>query len=303
MQYLEEWLDASDGHKIPVKVWRPRQPERMLVIVHGMAEHASRYAPLAEWLTEHQVAVVALEQRGHSDDCPDADLGHLADQDGWQKAVDDVAQVIAYARQLEADLPLTLFGHSMGSFVVQNLVQHYGDEVDALVLGSTNRINRPLLWLSKLTVNLIGLLSGFRNASGVIERVQFGSYNRRFKPNRTAFDWLSRDPDQVDAYLEDAYCGFACTPRFWSDLIGGMLSIQPQTWPKNLPVHLMSGSDDGLGEWGRGIRRHIDDLRAAGVRVESTRLFDGGRHELINEINAEEVWHYLQNCLAVSKGV
>jgi len=290
MQYLEEWLEADDGHSIPIKVWRPRQPNRTLVIVHGMAEHAARYAPLAEWLTEHQVAVVALEQRGHSDDCPDEHIGHLADDNGWQKAVDDVAQVIRYAQQLEPGLPLTLFGHSMGSFVVQCVAQQYGDEIDALVLGSTNRINRPKLLASKAVVKLVGLLSGFRNASGFIETVNFGPYNRRFKPNRTNFDWLSRDTAQVDAYIDDAYCGFACTPRLWSDLIGGMLSIRPHTWRKDLPVHLLSGTEDGLGEWGRGIRRHIEALKAAGVQVASTRLFEGGRHELINEINADEVW-------------
>lgn len=298
MQYLEEWLEANDGHSIPVKVWRPRQPERILVIIHGMAEHAARYAPLAEWLTEQQVAVVALEQRGHSDDCPDEDLGHLADHNGWQKAVSDVGQVIHYARELEPGLPLTLFGHSMGSFVAQCVVQQFGDDLDALVLGSTNRINRPLLLASKQVVNLVGLLSGFRNASGFIETVNFGAYNRHFKPNRTDFDWISRDSAQVDAYIDDAYCGFACTPQFWSDLIGGMLTIRPETWPKDLPVHLMSGTDDGLGEWGRGIRRHIEALKAAGVQVASTRLFEGGRHELINEINADEVWQHLESCLA-----
>ena len=298
MQYLEEWLEADDGHSIPIKVWRPRQPDRTLVIVHGMAEHAARYAPLAEWLTEHKIAVVALEQRGHSDDCPDADLGHLADHNGWQKAVDDVAQVIRYARQLEPGLPLTLLGHSMGSFVAQCVAQQYGKEIDALVLSSTNRINRPMLMASKQIVNLVGLLSGFRNASGFIESVNFGPYNRRFKPNRTDFDWLSRDTAQVDAYIDDAYCGFACTPRLWSDLIGGMLSIRPQTWRKDLPVHLLSGTEDGLGEWGRGIRRHIEALKAAGVQVASTRLFEGGRHELINEINADEVWQHLESCLA-----
>lgn len=300
MQYLEEWLDAEDGHSIPVKVWRPRQPERLLVIVHGMAEHAARYAPLAEWLTEQQVAVVALEQRGHSDDCPDEELGHLADTDGWQKAIHDVGQVIHYARALEPQLPVTLFGHSMGSFVVQCVAQQYAQDIDALVLSATNRINRPMLKASKLIVNLVGRLRGFRNATGFIERVNFGAYNRHFKPNRTDYDWLSRDTTQVDAYIEDAYCGFACTPRLWSDLIAGMLTIRPETWAKDLPVHLMSGSEDGLGEWGRGIARHIDDLNTAGVQVASNRLFEGGRHELINEINAGEVWEYLYSCLARS---
>lgn len=298
MQYLEEWLEAEDGHKIPVKVWRPRQPDRVLVIVHGMAEHAARYAPLAEWLTERQVAVVAIEQRGHSDETPDEDLGHLADHNGWQKAVSDVIQVVAYAKQLEPGLPLTLFGHSMGSFVVQHVIQQDGAALDAVIISSTRRPNRPMLRASKLAVAVIGTLTGWRNASGLIEKIEFGAYNRKFKPNRTNSDWISRDTHQVDAYLEDAYCGFACTPRFWSDLTGGLIGIRPQLWPQDLPVHLMSGTDDPLGGMGKGIRGYVEDLRRAGVRVESARLFEGGRHELINELNAEEVWQHLESCLA-----
>lgn len=105
MQYLEEWLTASDGHAIPVKVWRPRAPKAMLVIAHGMAEHASRYAPLADWLNNRNIAVVAVEHRGHSDDCPEADLGHYADQDGWNKVITDFDQVVDYARSLEPEAP------------------------------------------------------------------------------------------------------------------------------------------------------------------------------------------------------
>lgn len=298
MQYLEEWLDAPDGHSIPVKVWRPRQPKQLLVIVHGMAEHAGRYAQTAEWLTEQQVAVVALEQRGHSDECPPEDLGHLADQDGWQKAIDDVAQVIDYARQLEPGLPLTLFGHSMGSFVVQNVIQQYGEQLDAVVLGSTRQLRRLPLQLSRLAVKLTGLLFGRRNANGFIERIEFGKYNRHFKPNRTDSDWISSDPAQVDDYLDDAFCGFACTPAFWDDMTGGLLAIDPGRWPKDLPVHLMSGTEDPLGDMGVGIQRQIAALRAAGVRVESTCLFDGGRHELLNDRHFPDARDYLLSCLA-----
>lgn len=298
MQYLEELLPASDGHEIPVKVWRPREPDSVLVISHGMAEHASRYAPLAEWLTEHDIAVVAVEHRGHSDDCADEDLGHYADSDGWNTVVTDLDEVVTYAKSLEPGRPVTLFGHSMGSFIAQSYTQRFGDRLDALVLCATNRINRPQLRVSKLLVDLIKAVRGPRRVSDLIEGMTFGAFNKKFKPNRTSHDWLSRDAVQVDAYLEDAYCGFGCTTQLWSDFIGGMLTIDPTHWRKDLPVHLMSGTDDPVGEMGRGIRRHIDDLRSAGVMVASTRLFDGARHELINEINADEVWEHLLTCVA-----
>ena len=298
MQYLEELLPAGDGHDIPVKVWRPREPNAVLVISHGMAEHAGRYAPLAEWLTEHKVAVVAVEHRGHSDHCDDRDLGHYADSDGWNKVVTDLDAVVSYAQSLEPGRPVTLFGHSMGSFIAQSYAQRFGDRLDALVLCATNRINKPQLQVSKWLVDAIKAVRGPRHVSDLIEGMTFGAFNKPFKPNRTSHDWLSRDPAQVDEYLDDAYCGFGCTTQLWSDFIGGMLTIDPNRWRKDLPVHLMSGTDDPVGEMGKGIRKHIEAIRAAGVTVGSTRLFEGGRHELVNEINAREVWEHLLSCIA-----
>lgn len=301
MQYLEELLPAGDDHEIPVKVWRPRHPRALLIISHGMAEHAGRYAPLAEWLTEREVAVVAVEHRGHSDHCDEEDLGHYADRDGWNKVITDLHEVVRYARSLEPGCPVTLFGHSMGSFIAQAYIQRFGEHIDALALCATNRINRPDLRLSKFKVDLLKAIKGPRYVSPLVEKLSFEKFNKRFKPNRTTHDWLSRDPAQVDEYLEDAYCGFGCTLQLWSDFIGGMLTIDPNTWPKDLPVHLMSGTDDPVGEMGKGIQRHIDDIRHAGVTIGSTRLFEGGRHELVNEINALEVWEHLLSCLAMAE--
>ena len=297
MQYLEEWLTASDGHAIPVKVWRPRAPRATLVIAHGMAEHASRYAPLADWLNNRDIAVVAIEHRGHSDDCPEADLGHYADQDGWNKVITDLDQVVDYARSLEPDAPLTLFGHSMGSFIAQAYVQRFGDKLQGLILCATNRINRPQLMVSKLMVDTIKAAKGPRHLSPLVTKMTFGAFNKAFKPNRTTHDWLSRDTDQVDAYLEDAYCGFDCTVQLWSDFIGGLLTIDPRQWPKDLPVHVMSGTDDPVGEFGKGIGKHIEAIKAARVTLASTRLFEGARHELVNETNALEVWEHLAGCV------
>lgn len=299
MQYLEELLPARDGHEIPVKVWRPRQPRALLVISHGMAEHASRYAPLAEWLTERDIAVVAVEHRGHSDHCEDEDLGHYADEDGWNKVVTDLDEVVTYAKKLEPGCPVTLFGHSMGSFIAQSYLQRFGNRLDAVILGSTNRIDRPKLVMAKLLVDTIKAIKGPRHVSPFIDNLSFGAFNKLFKPNRTTHDWLSRDPNQVNAYIEDAYCGFGCTTQFWSDFLGGMLTINPTHWRKDLPVHFMSGTQDPVGEMGKGIRKHIVAAESAGVTVASVRLFEGGRHELVNEMNALEVWEHLLGCIAI----
>lgn len=297
MDLQESFINSPDHHRIPILSWAPNNPTTVLVIAHGMAEHAARYQPLAQWLNQHQVAVIAVQHRGHGPHCPDADLGHYADKRGWQKVVDDLQQVVVHARKRYPDIPLTLFGHSMGSFIAQAFTQQYGDQIDNLILCATNRIDKPKLRASLVLVRSIRALRGKRHRSRLIDNMTFGAFNKAFAPNRTSHDWLSRDPQQVDRYLKDPLCGFSCTVGLWSDFVGGMLGINPRVWRKNLPVHLLAGDYDPVGEMGRGFSRHVANLRAAGVKVASERLFEGARHELVNETNADEVRHHILNCL------
>jgi alpha-beta hydrolase superfamily lysophospholipase len=211
--------------------------------------------------------------------------------------VDDLQQVIVHARKQYPDLPLTLLGHSMGSFIAQAFTQQYGDQIDNLILCATNRIDKPRLWISLALVRVIRALRGKRHHSALIDNMTFGAFNKAFAPNRTSHDWLSRDPQQVDRYLKDPLCGFSCTAGLWSDFIGGMLAINPKAWRKDLPVHLLAGDRDPVGEMGRGVSRHVANLRAAGVRVDSERMFAGARHELVNELNAHEVWEHILDCI------
>lgn len=295
----EHSLTATDGRTIPVNVWLPDAPVAVLVIAHGMAEHASRYDPLARWLMERQIAVVAADHRGHGPACPPDKLGFFGPAQGWDKVIKDLHQVVNYAHSLAPEKPLTLLGHSMGSFIAQAYIQRYSDTLDALILSATNRINRPALAVSRWLIRLIKTFKGPRHISPMINNMTFGAFNKPFRPNRTDYDWLSRDTSQVDRYIADPYCGFSCTTQLWNDFISGMMAINPALWPRNLPVHLLAGTDDPVGEMGTGVRRHEADIEAAGVKITSCRLFEGGRHELINETNADEVWAHIAGCLAV----
>lgn len=300
MSHQETFLIASDSRRIPVYTWRPDHPKAVLVISHGMAEYGARYEPLAQWLRDQDILVVTLDHRGHGPHCPPEDRGHYADHDGWQKVIDDLNQVIRYAHTLAPDTPLTLFGHSMGSFIAQACAQQHGDALDSLILCATNRINRKELKASRLLIGSIRKLRGPRHHSTLIGDMTFGSFNKKFQPNRTSHDWLSRDPEQVDRYLADPCCGFECTTQLWYDFISGMLTIDPQLWRKDLPVHLIAGSADPVGEMGRGVSLHCEALHQAGIAVASFRLYDSARHELINEINAGEVWQHLLGCLPLA---
>lgn len=297
MDLQESFINSPDHHRIPLLSWAPEKKTAVMVIAHGMAEHAARYQPLAQWLNQQGVAVFAIQHRGHGPHCPESDLGHYANDRGWQQVVDDLQQVVVHARKQYPDLPLTLFGHSMGSFIAQAFTQQYGDQIDNLILCATNRIDKPRLVVSLALVRLIRALRGKKHHSPLVNNLTFGAFNRAFAPNRTSHDWLSRDPQQVDRYLKDPLCGFSCTVGLWSDFIGGMLGINPSGWRKDLPVHLLAGDNDPVGEMGKGFSRHVANLQAAGVNVVSERLFPGARHELVNETNASEVQNHILECI------
>ncbi|MET4025465.1 alpha-beta hydrolase superfamily lysophospholipase [Marinobacter sp. MBR-99] len=289
-------LTSPDNHQINATLFEPGpSPDCCLIISHGMAEHGDRYAALASWLAGQGVAVISYHHRGHG---PGSEHpGHYADTDGWQKVVGDLNLVVDHARERMPAAPVALLGHSMGSFIAQSYAQQYGQNLDTLILSATNRIHTPELRLSLILVSLIRALRGQRHASKTIARMTFGKFNRQFEPTRTSCDWLSRDPNQVDLYLADPCCGFECTTGLWQDFIRGMLSINPAQWRPDLPVHLFAGTDDPVGEMGKGIRRHFQTIREAGVEQVTLRLFEGGRHEMLNETNAEAVWQHLLQCL------
>lgn len=286
-------LTAPDGHTINGWQYLPDIPAGTLVISHGMAEHGDRYRELARWLMARQILVITFHHRGHGPDCPEQRQGHYADADGWSKVVGDLQQVIEATRTTYPELPVNLLGHSMGSFIAQSCAQQDSHHIDNLILSATNRINRGQLGIFRLVVQLLAALLGHRRHSRLPGRLTFGQFNRAFRPNRTTGDWLSRDPDQVDRYQSDPACGFDCTLGLWRDFIGGMLSIRPDRWRRDLPVHLFSGTEDAVGEMGKGVRKHFQTIRESGVEQVTLRLFAGGRHEMLNETNRLEVWQYL----------
>lgn len=286
-------LNPGDGHTITGTVFEPESPTAFLIISHGMAEHGDRYIPLARWLGENGIAVIIYHHRGHGPSCPSETLGHYADQNGWTRVVADLHQVVLHTHERSPGLPVNLLGHSMGSFIAQAYAQIHGDNLDALILSATNRIYRLQLAASRTLIGLIRLVRGKRHRSRLVTRMTFDQFNNKFRPNRTNADWLSRDPDQVDCYIADPLCGFDCTVGLWWDFIGGMLRLSPSAFRKDLPVHLFSGTEDAVGEMGRGVRRHFQAIREAGAENVTLRLFEGGRHEMLNETNRDEVWDYL----------
>jgi alpha-beta hydrolase superfamily lysophospholipase len=298
--HLRHELLAADDHRIPIRIWVPQKrdaPSAILQVLHGLGEHSGRYSRFAGYCCEHGLAVVAHDHRGHGVACEPSMLGHFADRQGWEKVVSDAVEVQRFAAQQWPAKPLALFGHSMGSFIAQSVVAREPGKVSALVLSASTFGPRAQLRLGRALARLVILSLGGRAKSPLLNRLGIGNLNRRFAPNRTTFDWLSRDEVEVDRYIADPLCGFPLSNRLWYDLLGGMLEVMSlrrlRCIPASMPILITGGENDPLGGW-RGQGRLAEAFVKSGHAHVELKLYPGGRHEMLNETNRDE---FTQNLL------
>jgi alpha-beta hydrolase superfamily lysophospholipase len=295
MQASSFTLATHDGIQLHVNRWLPDGPVKAVVqVAHGMAEHSERYARFAERLTAAGYAVYAGDHRGHGGTAREAsDAGYFADRDGWDTVVDDLHLLAERAREENPGLPFFLFGHSMGSFLSRTYAARFGGELDGLVLSGTAGDPGILGKVGLVLASVEARLRGPRHVSRLMDTLTFGQYNSAFKPNRTKFDWLSRDEAEVDLYVADELCGNVFTSGFYTDLLRGLAAVNSDKEvarvPKDLPVHLVAGSLDPVGGQGKGVRQVADQYTRLGVRDVTVKLWPEARHEILNETNRDEV--------------
>jgi len=258
-----------------------------------MAEHASRYARFAASAVEEGYAVLAEDHRGHGATAAPDGFGFIAERDGWDRVVADMGTVLDAARRAWPDVPVFLVGHSWGSFLARDLAARRGGELAGLILLGTGAGIGALAGPAAAICAGESRLRGPRRPSRLLNALAFGPYQRHFAPNRTEADWISRDVHEVDRYVADPWCGFAYPSSFYRDIISGQEVVNTAAHaaavPAGLPMLLASGGRDPVGAMGRGVQRAATLYRRAGVREVSVILYPGGRHELLNETNRDQV--------------
>ncbi len=288
-------LQTPDGAVVVVHRWLPDdEPKAVVQIAHGMAEHAARYAHVAKALNDRGYAVYANDHRGHGQTAVTEDeLGFFAESRGWARVLDDLYRLNQRIGEEHPGLPVLLFGHSMGSFLTQQYLFTFPATIRGAVLSGSTRHLGPDLEAGAVLARAEIKRQGPRGHSELLQALAFGQFNKAFAPNRTDFDWLSRDPEQVDAYIEDPRCGFLVTNRFWLDLFSGARVIRQterlESIPLEMPIYVFSGAEDPVGEAGTGVERLLAAYERAGLHQVTSRLYPGGRHEMVNEINRDEV--------------
>ncbi|MCY9784070.1 alpha/beta hydrolase [Nocardiopsis sp. EMB25] len=263
---------SRDGLTVHVHEWVPDGPPLGIVqIAHGMGEHAARYEPLARALNARGYAVYADDHRGHGRTAH-AGPGVLG-EDGWNLLVDDLAALSRIIGGRHPELPLVLVGHSLGSFAAQQYLLEHPGLADGVALCGTTAVDLLLADLAQAGPDVMA------------------SLNAPFQPARTGADWLSRDRDQVDAYLADPWCGFSLDEEGMGALATAAATrlADPSDAPGDLPLYVFVGDRDPLNKGLEYSDRLVERYRAAGVAHLEYRIYDGARHELFNETNRDEV--------------
>jgi alpha-beta hydrolase superfamily lysophospholipase len=288
-------LRADDGAELFIYRWSPETaPKAVVQIAHGMAEHAGRYARLARTLTESGYAVYADDHRGHGRTARTShDLGFFAERDGWRKCIDDLWLLNNRIADEFPGLPIVFLGHSMGSFMAQHFIGEHGDAVAGAIFSACPGRPPPLIDLVRIAARVERFRLGRRGGSGLLNYLIFGAFNRHFVPARTPYDWLSRDPVEVDKYAADPLCGFPVSVQMVIDVLDALREIRSTRLrvaiPKSLPIHIIAGDQDPVSARTKNLALLLRDYRGAGLRHVSHRFYPRARHELFNEINRDEV--------------
>ena len=289
---------ASDGVQIFTYKWMPDDAsvvKGVVQIAHGMAEHAARYERFAEALTKAGYAVYANDHRGHGKTAgSQEEIGYFADETGWEKVVEDMHTLTGIVKKEFPKKPFFLFGHSMGSFLSRHYSMLYANELSGLVLSGTGGdpgiIGKIGLFIAKMDARI----HGKKAKSEIMNKLSFGAFNDAFKPNRTDYDWLSRDNTEVDKYISDPLCGTVFTSGFFCDMLSGIGYINKKEniakIPKNLSIYIFSGAKDPVGASTKGVTQVFKALKSAGIGDLTLKFYEDGRHEMLNEINRDEVF-------------
>lgn len=288
-------LHLNDGIRLYGRTWSPQGDVRGIVLIlHGMGEHSRRYADFAKFLNTHGYLVFAYDQRGHGDTGENVNMrGYLGDM-GFFRIINDVDAVLSWIRGMYPDHPLYLFGHSMGSFVAQGYLERESRLINGCILCGTNGPEGARLYFGIALARRYARKHGPLSESKRLTWLTFGMYNRRFRPIRTPYDWLSRDPDIIDAFLADAQCGFPLSAASMGDMFKALLEMYKwsnlQRIPRTLPILIIAGELDPVGHQGRGIRKLEKIYRRIGMTNLRVKLYPNARHELLHELNRLEVF-------------
>ena len=282
-------FEGFHGQKLPATLWLPEQePKAVLQITHGMTEHIGRYTALAQELTGHGIAVAGFDLRGHGRNPGDPNVASFGDG-GWEGSIEDMHLFFEILAERFPGLPHYMLGFSLGSFLLREYLTKYPDEGEvagAIIMGTGHQPG----WLLSIMMGIVNgqiKKAGFDKTTDLVHQLSFGTYNQKFKPNRTTADWLCADETELDKYLADPLVRKDISAGLFWELLGSMKrtgsAYEYDGWDTSIPILLISGQDDPVGDGGKGVQEISRRMKKSGMENVTVKLFPGARHDLLHE--------------------
>lgn len=294
----EFYFPSKDGNtEIHTIEWRPEGEVKAVVqLCHGMIEYIDRYDEFARYLCSHGFYVVGNDHLGHGKSVQSkSEYGFFHEKYGNACVVGDMHMLRQRTMKKYPDVPYFMLGHSMGSIMLRQYIQLYGNGLaGAILMGVVQEQPEAVLHMGRLLCRIMAVLRGWHYRSHLVDKMVVGAFNKKYKPARTRADWVTSDNERLDAYVADPLCSFVFTVNAYYHMFGGMLRMQKKESvfmiPKTLPILMAAGTEDPVGGYGKGVRKVYEKYKAAGIRDVTLRLYANDRHELLNETDREQVY-------------
>lgn len=278
----------------------------VLQICHGMKEYINRYQEFARYCSSRGFYVVGHDHLGHGlSISKEENHGFFHETDGNEILLEDIHTLQQMAKEQYPNLPYFLMGHSMGSFLVRQYISRYGRSLSgAIIMGSAWK-DFISLFCGLGLCKILGMWKGWHYRSRLVEKIAFSGYNRRWKPEKTEFDWLSREEQVVEDYLRDSLCNYAFSVNGYYNLFLSILKSEQSStigrMPKWLPLFLVAGAEDPVGGFGKGVYKLEAVYKKAKMKRVFLKLYEGARHEILNEEQRREtyqdIYHWMREMI------
>lgn len=299
------YYKSSDGiTQIYATIWIPDEIKMVFQIAHGMVEHIERYDDFAKFLNNYGILVLGNDHLGHGNSITsDEDFGYFSEENGNENVIKDMYSLTKIAKEKYPNLPYIFLGHSMGSYLLREYLCEYGNELDGAIIMGTGDEKYLKIKGGMATIEKLASIKGWRYRSNIIDRAIFGGFNKKFEPSKTKKDWLTRDEKIVEQYISDEKCNFIFTLNAYYNLLAGVKKLADENYlnkmPKKLPVLLISGEQDPVGNFGKNVLNVYKKFKKIGMENVECKLFKEYRHEILNELGKEDVYNYILDWLKI----
>ncbi len=280
-------FSGHEGVQLPAIIWKPEtEIKAVLQITHGMTEHMERYEEFAAELCKQGIAAAGFDLRGHGKNPGDPQVAAFG-KHGWEASLEDMKLFHRLLKQEFPSVPQAMLGFSLGSFLLREYLGKYPNDSSAAIIMGTG--HQPS-WLLSVMIGIVNgqvKKAGIDGTTDLVKQLSFGTYNQKFKPNRTDADWLCANQRELDQYLKDPLVRKNISAGLFRDLLASMKRTGKlatyDNWNKNLPVLLISGQDDPVGDSGKGVQRVYQQMQKAGMKHTELRMIAGARHDVLHE--------------------